>query len=419
MKKHIVLDKIFLIDARNPNDTGLIRLQDCLVKIAFSQPSWGTRKPVRWVPLEIQIAEMKKNLRLIVGKDSLREINYLNSDLALSENQFEEFLESQHSAGKIMFYNQPELDQFVVIHPPGLVNVLNSFITDEIFWPKATKFETVKSVFKACSMNQRHYSNKNEISKILEATYKTGQISKKDLQKIWTQKRVPIDTKEISDFVTKLLVHLDVLIIPRQYRDREHTSYRDSSVFFLPCIIKEKLPTSILENSELTKSSISLVFSLKRTTIPAALAYKLIGAVASIWPIKEEGERPLLFQFAAVLNVNSENDMIISIQENEILIYLTNKTSKSRIPPDVAASIQECLVNTLNYALKFYIRSCSGLEKSFNASKLYDMKIGEVCSKRPCVVPITDAMHKSEWICSHGNCHKTSIALIWMFERVS
>ncbi|CAG2188904.1 unnamed protein product [Mytilus edulis] len=107
-----------------------------LVELAFLQPSWGQQMPVAWVPLELQISEMKTDERYFVRKSELQKVNLENGDLALTDAQFENFLKIQHSLGKLLYFGEHGIDNFIVVQPSAFVNVMRSFVTDELFWPK-------------------------------------------------------------------------------------------------------------------------------------------------------------------------------------------------------------------------------------------------------------------------------------------
>lgn len=401
-RDHIVLDKVYFINARDRGDKEVLKLQKRLVKIAIQQPDWGQRKPVRWVPLEMQITEMRKDGQFIIEKDQLQKVNKSNGDLSLTEEQVEDFLEFQHSAGKIIYYNRPGLKGFVVLYPPALVNVLRSFITDESFWPTTSIVDRFRRLIKRKSPR-----------KILMNLQKSGKLRKKDLMEVWKQPFVSIKDEQIAEFVIHLLVFLDILIVPRQ----DQSVALESNAFLVPCVVKRELPSSYLADETFHERCIALVFSLKKSNAPSALAYKIIGAAASIWPLKQEGDLVELYQFAAVLNVDSENDMILFVKDSRIVVYLINQVSKVRIQPDVAASIQECLVNALNYTLHFYNNSMGLTKETFTATDLYDIYVGEICRNEPCVIKVEEAQQKSHWNCQHGFQHKTSMALSWMFDR--
>ncbi|CAG2203247.1 unnamed protein product [Mytilus edulis] len=158
MKKHIIFEPVFFINSTDKYDHEIQNLTNQLVTIARAKPSWGQRRPMLWVPLELLIANMIKDNVHIIPKTQLAEANTMNKDLALSERQLEDFLLTQHSLGKIMYFNQPELNNFIILYPPALVNILRSFITDEIFWPKN---QTLKDILRRMRETGKLYKKRS------------------------------------------------------------------------------------------------------------------------------------------------------------------------------------------------------------------------------------------------------------------
>ncbi|CAC5387365.1 unnamed protein product [Mytilus coruscus] len=393
MKKHIVFEPVFFINGTDKNDHEIQNLTNQLVNIAQAQPSWGLRRPMLWVPLELLIANMIKDNVHIIPKTQLAEANTMNRDLALSERQLEDFLLTQHSLGKIMYFNQPELNNFIILYPPALVNILRSFITDEIFWPEN---ETLKG--------------------ILRRMRETGKLYKRDLLKLWEQEQFVhhIQDDDFKEFIIQVLVHLDVLVLPKQYSARRDTHV---DYFLVPCTVNHKMPTSFLDDKSFANRTIALVYQIQKSSLPSALSFKLIGAVSGIWPIKEVNGRPLLYHSSAVLCVDSNTEFRIMVEETRVVVYLTNISSRSYISPDIAASIQECLTMTLKAVLKFYLISIGKNQKKVNLTNLFNIEVGEVCGRSPCVVSISKAKQTSYWVCDSGNKHSSRRPLLWVFNK--
>ncbi|VDH91307.1 Hypothetical predicted protein [Mytilus galloprovincialis] len=393
-KKHIVFDPVFFINGTDKDDKEIQNLKNHLVRIARNQPSWGLRRPMIWVPLELLISNMKKDNINIIPKTHLEEANKINGDLALTEKQLDDFLLTQHALGKIMYFNRPELKNFIVLYPPALVNILRSFITDKRFWPED---ETLKD--------------------ILSILTDTGKIRKSDLLKLWQQKQVQeyIRYDEFKEFVIQVLVHLDVLVIPKRYDGKNEA---DVDYFIVPCTVNHKMPMSFLDHKSFASNTIALVYRLLKSSIPSALSFKLIGAVSGIWPIKEENDRPLLYHNSAVLYVDSKTDLRMIVEDTRIIVYLTHMASKIMISPDIAASIQECLSFTLNVVLNFYLTSIGKSQQNIDVSNLFQIEVGLVCDRSPCLVSISKAKQISSWRCGSGNEHCSKYHLIWIIDKV-
>ncbi|VDI03767.1 Hypothetical predicted protein [Mytilus galloprovincialis] len=395
MKKHIKLDSVFFINGTDKDDHEIQSLKNQLVTFAREQPSWGRRRPLIWVPLELMITKMKNDKIHVIPKTYLAEANKMNGDLQLTTKELDNFLLTQHSFGKIMYFNQPELNNFIIIYPPALVNILRSFITDEQFWP------TDKTL-------------NNSLQKMTD----TGKITKKDLLNLWKQEKFQNDIPNEDDykeFIIQVLVHLDVLVLPKRclaWKNDVHVDY-----FFVPCMVKNKMRMSFLDDESFAKKTITLAYRLKMSFIPPALALKLIGAVSSIWPIMREDGRPLLYDSAAVLCVDDTTMFRIFVEDARVIVYLTHSKSKNFISPDIAASIQECLTLTLKAVLNFYLCSIGTRQQKLDVSKLFLIEVGEICDKSPCVVSFPESKKSSEWMCGHKNQHSSRFSWLWFFQK--
>ncbi|CAC5418933.1 unnamed protein product [Mytilus coruscus] len=394
LHEHIIYQTLFFIDARNKDDPEIHQLTTRLVDIAFKQPSWGQPMPVAWVPLEIQLSEMKtaRICKNFVKKSELQGYNLQNDDFVLTDSQFENFLKIQHSLGKLLYFGEHGIDDFIVIQPSALVNVLRSFVTDEMFWPKD-----------------------KEIVEILPDLSKTGVIYRTDLYKLWEQKHFKklIPTEDLRKFIIEVLIHLDILVEPKQY-----SGAGGSADFFLvPCTIKEKAPSSFFHTEEMDEKAICLSYRLKKSSVPSALFFKLIGSALNVLPIKETDGRPCLYYKAAVLSVDNDNECRIHMEGNRIVVNLINRTSRLQILPDIAASIQECLTLTLTNVLHFYY-TCMGKDiKQFDILKLFDTEVGTPCGKGFCFIPVNEAITKKTWTCENKTVHTTDLLLNWMLDE--
>lgn len=391
LHEHIIYQTVFFFDARNQHDSELQKLTKHLVDIAFAQPSWGQQMPVAWVPLELQISKMKTTRRNFVRKSELQNINIQNGDLALSNSQFDHFLKVQHSLGKLMYFGDHGIDNFIVIQPSALVNVLRSFVTDEMFWPKD-----------------------KEVINILPILSKTGVLQRNDLYKLWEQKHFEqlVPTDDLKKYIIDVLIHLDILVEPKRYRGAD----KSAEFFLVPSMIKEKAPISFLNLEEMADKMICMSYRLKRSSVPAALIFKLIGSALNVLPIKETNGRPCLYYQAAIFSIDDDNECRIHMKGCRIVVNLMNKVSRLEISPDIAASIQECLTLTLTNVLHFYY-ACMGNDiKKVDILKLFESEVGVLCGKEICFIPVDEAMKRKTWTCEKGKIHETQ--LHWILDEV-
>jgi hypothetical protein len=389
--KRIIFDDIFFINGKDKNDPEIDRLKTRLVEVAFRQKSWGKRMPMAWVPLDLQLSEMRSDNTTLISKEDLTALNRSNEDLALTDTQIEHFLKAQHSLGKILYFDQHGLEKFIIVQPQSLVNILRSFITDEHFWP-----------------------DDESLRDILRAMINTGEIAKKDLLKLWSQKEFDqhMPNNNLKEFIIQVLVHLDILVEPKRYSQEQKSIVQS---YLVPCIVRRKLPD--IDYRSKNDKMICLSYKLLKSSIPAALSFKLIGAAMHVWPLKETPDVCLYHQ-AAILCIDRVNELHISVKDNKIIIYLINKDTKQFISPNIASTVQECLTLTLENALEFYHKNFG--KSTSQVSNLYEKEVGEWCDTGVCYISVPKVKPRQEsWICKNKKTHKTKFPFFWIFDKVN
>lgn len=358
----------------------------------MSQPTWKNDLPMAWVPLLLQLDDMRSKGATIIKTTQIEEINKSNNDLALTESELTAMLEYQHTTGKILYFNDPGLNQFVIIQPTTLVNILRSFITDEKFWPEEHK-------------------------RILNNLKSSGKLKKSELLKIWSDEKYKKDlpSKDYKDFVMKLLTTLDIIVKPVLDVHEE----LDFS-FFVPCMVTATDPDYFDKNiKNQNEERICLSYNLAVPVVPQSLAFHLIGAAANIWPICEKDGKSLLFFNSAVLYIDKHNELLIRVEGNKIILYLVNKRV---IPKDITASIQECLTSALNKIVSFYYKTFeSHIEINQDQSNLFTIECGVVCKDKLCMIDTKEANKKIKWNCEFQNNrqHETQLPSSWFFDKVN
>jgi hypothetical protein len=309
-------------------------------------------------------------------------LNQRNGDLKLSVEQIKYFLNTQHSLGKILYFDQQGLDHFIIVQPQLLVNILRSFITAKRFWPED-----------------------KDLKGILETLRMTGEITKQNLLKLWSQEKfhqhMPNDYKE---FIIQILVHLDILGEPRHYKPE--------GPYLVPCMVIHGPPTTDVISAGKT---ICLSYTLLKSSIFAAFVFRLIGAVIHVWPLQKRQGRICLYHRAAIFCINETNELHLSVKDDKIIVYLINEKEKGSIQPELASAVQEHLTLTMTKILKFY-------NKSSEVSKLFKLKVGDWCiSGKVCYISVQELEEKTEWRCKNHNDkeHDKTYPRYWISNKVS
>jgi hypothetical protein len=246
----------------------------------------------------------------------------------------------------------------------------------------------------------------------------TGEIAKKDLLKLWSQKEFDqhMPNNDLKEFIIQVLVHLDILVEPKRYSQEQKSIVQS---YLVPCIVKRKLPVTDVYYKSKEDKMICLSYKLLKSSIPAALSFKLIGAAINIWPLKETREGVCLYHQAAILCIDKASELHISVKDNKIIIYLINKDTTRFISPNIASTVQECLTLTLKNVLEFYHKSFGKSLSTSEVSNLFEIEVGEWCDTGACYISVPAVKTMMEWTCKNKKTHKTKFPLFWIFDKVS
>ncbi|CAG2190455.1 unnamed protein product [Mytilus edulis] len=387
-RNHLVLDKQIFVNATDKADQEIEDLKKAITELTFDHPCWGERMPNAWVPLELEIAELVAAGKQILSLEEVEELNAISKVSVLDLEQLHEFLHFQHSLGKIVYFDTQQLREYVIINPLLMVEVMRSFVTDKLFWPKKRKMQ---EIFRRMS--------------------DSGIICREDMYNIWEQKdfRAILPYKE---FIFNILIYLDILAEQRRY-DTATGSRLPVENFFVPCMVTERNTTSFMDKECTPERAICLAFVFKGTVIPPALPNRLISACLSMWTLKQYEGRKLLFSGFIVVSFDKAHDIVVCVEGNNILLYIVHKTSAGLIVPDIATGVKECLVTTMERISDFYQSTIHE-----ECSQQLPFHIEYSCSKLKCFISEEEALQTNEWVCDeHNLTHRAGNTSVWNQDK--
>jgi hypothetical protein len=220
---------------------------------------------------------------------------------------------------------------------------------------------------------------------------------------------------DFKEFIIQVLVHLDILV------EQKHRPEQESKIqsYLVPCIVKRRLPGTDLYLKSADKM-ICLSYTLLKSSIPAALSFKLIGAAINVWPLKETPDGICLYHQAAILCIDGSNELHLLVKDGKVFVYLINKDKKCFIPPNIASAVQECLTLTMTKVLEFYHKSFGKALSTSEVSKAFEIEVGEWCTSYiSCYISVPEVKEGREWICKNNKKHDTKYPLYWIFDKVS
>ncbi|CAC5402474.1 unnamed protein product [Mytilus coruscus] len=123
-KQHLVLSPQIFVNAKDKADPDIEVLKRAITDLTFKHPSWGEKMPNAFVPLELEIAAMVVEGIQILSLIEVEELNAISQVSILSPEQLNTFLHFHHSLGRIVYFDTPQLRDFVIISPLLLVEVM-------------------------------------------------------------------------------------------------------------------------------------------------------------------------------------------------------------------------------------------------------------------------------------------------------
>ena len=378
---HLVLKHRIFINAINPKDPEITVLQNAVVEMICGQPSWGVKMPKPWIHLEMVIhKKVEKGFKVIPFK-MVEEINQDNPVKVLSKEEIVLFLQVQHAQGNIIYFPLPGLRDYIVISPSYVIDAFKTIVTDKRFCT-GMRLKSLKS------MNRDGILEKQDINTILKSP----------------------EFLKHKDFIICLMCHLDILAEPRVYNPVDH-SLIPSTFYYVPSMVSRAGYPSFLENED--TASVGLSFKFHSTTLPSAIGYRFMACCLEMWEVKTIDQEKLFFSGLVVLIINRELTLRVSVKEQRIDAFLIHSASRHQIIPDLAASIRECLSDTLDRISDSY-KVASGGNTGAGNNRAFHVEYTCNHVKSPCYF---DGEENNT--CLHTNKPLLESSTVWRVEKVS
>lgn len=131
--------QINFISNTNPSETSFNLLRKVIVDIATNMPVWGEHYPVRWISLERALQKLRKNGTNVVRlKTVLKEAENCSVKIS-NENEVILFLKYQHEIGNLVFFNDTNLKDCIILNPSWLIDAFKCIICANEFHQFSSK----------------------------------------------------------------------------------------------------------------------------------------------------------------------------------------------------------------------------------------------------------------------------------------
>ncbi|CAG2195501.1 unnamed protein product [Mytilus edulis] len=132
---HLVIKDQIFVNAKNARDPEMVRIKGLLLNKPFFNNLLGAGNFLKCFILLLEVefdSLVSRNIPMIT-MEHMKQINSLQPVRPLTEDEMKEFLKFQHSVGRILYFEEPKLDECIILAPTHLIDAFKSIVTDRRF----------------------------------------------------------------------------------------------------------------------------------------------------------------------------------------------------------------------------------------------------------------------------------------------
>ncbi|XP_071150121.1 uncharacterized protein [Mytilus edulis] len=390
LEQHLVIEDQLFVNAKDENDTEMEKIKKIIMSESERQPTWGELLPKCFIPLELEFASLIRRNITLITLEHVNKINALQPIRPLSKDELKVFLKLQHSIGKLLYFDEPKLDDRIILSPTLLIDAFKSIVTDKQFCKGDRKRE-----------------------EIWDGMGTKGVVSKYAIDDVWKSKKYAKFNKD-KDYLLTVMTHLDILVEPKRYDTSRMRIPAD--FYYVASMVRSSDDSGYLHSADITQRNVAIAFQSTSLMIPPALSFRFISYCLSVWSVKRfrETNSEMLFHRSGVFTIDPSLDMYILCEDDKISARLVHARTNTLIMRDLASSINECLTSALEQISQLYIRTSS--DQSDNSDASFVTRICCNSPDKPCILPLENLAYVDKiWKCpAHGIEHPIHIIKSWI-----
>ncbi|XP_062617499.1 uncharacterized protein LOC134279157 [Saccostrea cucullata] len=297
MSVHIDYNNAFCTSYYGQNKD-LEEIRHGIVRVVQTLPNWGTRIPLSWFNVE-NLVRTLSSLKIIKTDELL--INCRTNTVGIErKDDLKTPLLFLHNIGVVLFFDEENLRDFVIIDVQWFVHAFKNVITDE----NHAKRDIPQDLYEKWKM----FNN-------------NGLLTSSLLSSIWRKCEQNDEYNAKKTEIISMMIKLNVLT-----EITTSTSTTMPDMWYCPCMNKQRFPTSEFQNLR-NSSLLCFMFNF----LPNGFFHRLIAACGNIlkWPILKM-KSLCIYQTATVFHIEKSKVLIGMHSNNMILIqYLDLPDSES------------------------------------------------------------------------------------------
>ncbi|XP_062586698.1 probable serine/threonine-protein kinase pats1 [Saccostrea cucullata] len=309
-----------------PDET-LHDLQQHIFDIASHQ-RWKENIPKEWVFFEIEMNQKKESERILDIEELTTKLNDGNGEQEEELKLKKDMLRYYHDAGKVLYFNEEGLKQYVIIDVQWFIDAFKHILTDKL-----------------------HFQGIPAAQKDWDEYYKTGSLRDGLLTEIWkhkdklTESGTEESDSDFEDDPRYLLYHKDNLL---NFMQRLGLMAVGEESHYVPCMNRKEIESAVTDQIQKSDSKTSILI-YRFSFLPFFLFFRLVVSCMQLegWEVRMTNETSCLYRNAALFSVNEYN-VVLSVTETSIQLQVFHHVKGRSLRKDETCKIQETIEVMLN-----------------------------------------------------------------------
>ncbi|XP_056016995.1 uncharacterized protein LOC130053649 [Ostrea edulis] len=325
--KYIRDDKIFMTQFSQESPIEILSdLEKHIIDIAC-QDRWADNIPKEWTFMEIEIPQKKSSQRI----ESIDEIS--NKMPMEFQKAVTDMLRYYHDAGKILHFNETDLQELIIIDVQWFVDAFKNIITDKL-----------------------HQKGIEASMDDWDEYYQTGHLKDSLLTEIWRKKdqdlhqellvkgRAAIED-ETSEDPRYLLPHKDEILM---FMNRLGLVAAGDESHYVPCMNREEVDRE-LTSTICGSNEKSFVLLFQFDFLPYFLFYRLVVSCMQMgtWEVLRSKGKPCLYRNVALFSTK-DNHFAIAVTETAIQLQVYHPVLDEILEVEKTLNIQRIIEGKMN-----------------------------------------------------------------------
>ncbi|KAL4217307.1 hypothetical protein ACF0H5_023758 [Mactra antiquata] len=332
------------------SDSEFEPLKKAVVDVAKRQKHWNQEIPARWLPLERSLSKLRSSDVKFVSLDDILQANQENEVKITESEEIVLFLRYQHAIGSLIYYEDDELSDKVVLDPQWIIDAFKSLITCKKFCKLHSRLRPLWAEL------QEKAVLKDEL--IIEIWKEAGLTENKDILLSYMEKLdIIARPKIVPEDGTN--VQIDFYLVPSLLRNWQQES----------CFQNVFQPS---QGSKLCSPYLCFVFD--EGFIPPMIFQRMLGACLSRYALFSPGGEVHIYCNIGIFKLDPCHCFVFKTENSMMKVQVINMV-KEKVKPALCDKLRRFLTNQLERELCRYQQStpfsicieCDSPDKSTNS----------------------------------------------------